>query len=283
MARDRKKTTSDAKAKPTPTFLESLADPAKRAAARAAAIEEFQRQATEQLLSVIRDADAIFETDPRRAMVIAVDACGRFVSDATMFERTLSLNAPQAGRTIRALTAALHDLDSGIVHAALAPVGKAGDAKARITIFEVRMRVWASVAVEFRRRRLRGRWPLRQACKEVARELPMPRHKGYSAGEPWKVLQQWRKEVREGRGPWGAACKRLYESRIEGLDRKRHSDNNLDFDDLALTYEAMALTRAKEAAREWQVASNAEVTINNDARADLLGLIDDVFARGGGE
>lgn len=156
----------------------SLADPVNRAAAH----EEFQCRATEQLLSVMRDADAIFEKDPRRAMVIAVEAFERCVSDAAMLEKTSNLNVPQAGRTIRALTAALRDLDSGIVHAALVPAGKAGDAKARITIFELRMRVWASVTVEFRRRRLRGRGPLTQACKEIAQELPIPRHKGYVAG-----------------------------------------------------------------------------------------------------
>jgi hypothetical protein len=64
--------------------------------------------------------------------------------------------------------------------------------------------------------------------------------------------------------------------------RKKHPDNDLDFDDWALTCEATALLRAKEAACDWQVASNAEVTINNDLPADLL-LTADVFTRGRGE
>lgn len=152
-------------------------------------------------------------------MVIAMDACERFVSDAAMFEKSSNLNTPQVGRTIRALTTALHDLDSGIVHAALAPVGKAGDAKARITIFELRVRVWASVTVEFRRRRLGGRGALTQACKEIAQELPIPRHKGYMAGESWKVIRQWHKEVREGRGRMGAACRKMYETHVDGLEK----------------------------------------------------------------
>lgn len=280
MAKARRKTGSNPKVTPAPTWLDSLVDPAKRTAAQAAACEEFQRRATEQFLSTLRDADAIFEANPRRAMAIAVNACGHFVSNVAMFEKTLSLNAPQAGRTIRALTAALRDLDTGIVHAALAPAGKAGDAKARITIFELRMRVWASVAVEFRRRRLCGRGPLTQACKEIAQELPIPRHKGYVAGEPWRVIQQWYKEVREGRGRMGATCKSMYESRIEGLDSMEC--DNKDMYECAIVFESMALEKAKDAAREWQVASGAEVTIHNDPRADLLRLIDDAFARRGG-
>ena len=123
MARKRKGTGSGEKDGPAPTWLDSLDDPVKRAAAD----QDAKRRATERFLSAIREADAIVEKDPRRAAVMAMKACENFVKTP---------REPKAGRVFHALTVAFYDLDRGIVHATLAPTGKAGDARTRVAVFD---------------------------------------------------------------------------------------------------------------------------------------------------
>lgn len=79
----------------------------------------------------------------------------------------------------------------------------------------------------------------------------------------------------------GATCKTMYESHIDGLDLKEYAGNERD--ELAFIFESIALTAAKEAARDWQIASGAEATFGDDTTAGFLRQIAAAMARRGGE
>lgn len=172
------------------------------------------------------EADAIYDADPRAAATIMVRAylrlhdvarpaasrdCPRPISDtADAWSDALDKMMPPdvICRTADGLLDALYDLGRKRTPEMFSAKGTDGAPGApKIGVNQEMGRFWAAVALEFRAARVGN---TDEACKDIAKELALPR------GD-WKKLKQWRKDIRQGNR--GAFLKEEFERLTDGVPR----------------------------------------------------------------